>query len=187
VSRLFHTLVVVGAGLTTASCAGKSEHAPQGKGAGGDGAGSDGAGRGGASGHANAGGDAGDGSDGTLSVGGARNTGDPELGPEAQWDCSAQFGACLANQGAFIGDRACPVDPTRPASAEDCADGELFSCFIAATSETESIMVNCSCAPAPGGPCEACVWPDGRTVSSGTCSGDTRVCPCAVTGILVPK
>ena len=223
-SRLFHTLVVVGAGLTAAGCGGKSGRIPGGSGASGGAAGGGataGAGTGGSdpgtggTSDAGSGGQAGSGTGGQAGsgaggqassgrggqsgsagqsgggdggiIGEAGSPGVPEPGPETTWDCSGQFGVCLPNQGAYIGDAVCPEDASRPASAEDCATGEVFTCFIAATTNTDTILVNCSCDPAPSDQCEPCVWPDGRTVSQGICSDNTRICPCALTGILIAK
>jgi hypothetical protein len=191
-SRFFHTLVIVGAGISAAACGGQSESHSGGEGAEGGG-GSSGKGAGGApasGGSATSGGTSA-GTGGVILAGGTGGTGmtgafpDPEL-PTSRWDCSNSYSGCADVLGVtaheLTGD--CPVDETLPRSAADCASDELYTCMLAVTATGEPLLTNCNCTDRSDEDCGGC-WSlkhyNGEPVS---CTPSLKICECAYTGIL---
>ncbi len=188
-AHFFHALVVVGASLSVAACAGRSDRKGTPAGGAGDGgsAGTAGGSAGTAGGSAGtAGGSAG--SAGEPAPGGAAGSaGIPEPGSEAQWNCTDLVGACSGpppSAWQLLAD-ACPVELDRPRDASDCASDERFTCHLVVTVSDEPLLVNCSCEPVAAD-C-TCVSPFTPRPIEGFCDGASKVCPCAITGILIPK
>jgi hypothetical protein len=179
-SRFFHTLVVVGAGISAAACGGKSQSRDGDENAAGSG-GTGAAGRAGngATGGAETGGGAG--------TGGMGTTGpfpEPQV-PTSQWDCFNSFMGCVDALGvtAHRLTGSCPVDETRPTSAADCATDEIYSCMLAVSVSGEPLLVNCDCWPAEFA-CDSCISLDSRNGAPVSCTPTLKICECAYTGIL---
>jgi hypothetical protein len=176
-SRLFHALVVVGAGVSTAHCGSRlidtgdfgasgtgggtkdGDGTPKGAGGVGPSAGGStntGVGAAGTIVAGGGGGQGGGGSAGTGGIpfvpeGGDATQGLPDGPTVGQWDCS---GSACATRPTSIGlagvltpREACPVDPSRPRGPNDCASNEFFECRAAEWTDGASIAVNCQCVP----------------------------------------
>lgn len=176
--RLFHTLVVCGAGLTLAHCGGKSstdaddDGADDSGGSAGSGSSSGGvkpgSGTGGSStadggkaaggstspgGRGGAGGSVGAGgvSTGGVSTGGVGGTNAMGgMGGLAPTGPTERWTCTIEGCfGALTGPAGCTVDPDRPEGPSDCEDGELFACVAAWLSDGSEVRVNCECVPLP--------------------------------------
>lgn len=196
-ARLFHSLVVCGAGLTLVHCGGRStgdrdegnaddtSGTSQGSAAGsGDGA------RGGTS--SAQGGTSG----GTLSLAGAPSVpigggsagapSDPKrpAGPTEQWGCDGSGISC-SRERFDIDYRACARDETRPRFPEDCPAGTSLTCLKGYVDD-EPVLFNCACRSPMAGSCacpevlDSC---SARVEPPRTC-GQTSECGCAITCIL---
>lgn len=193
-SRLFHSLVVCGAGLTATGCGGRydsgerqepSDAGSANRGGSGSAVGSGSAGAGGAPPLML-------GLGGGPSLGGAPGVsgftfGGTAPGPilpgsQGQWSCDDELGAC--NDGFILG-KQCFRDASRPQSQADCAPGSVLSCLYGSL-DSVPVLFNCECLPLVG---EMCPCPDvagGGCVNSGgplTCSPEQVVCGCAFTCI----
>ncbi len=198
-SRLFHTLVVVGAGLAAAHCGGESVTHGETDDAGSAGGpqptgGSSGAG-GGSSGAGSGGVIALSGGTGVGAAGGAAGAGGGEIPPDAsvtaQWDCRGLVMSCDYTSGPLAGygygvevAESCPVDPSRPRGPDDCEPGAQFLCQLAVTARGSQLPVNCECVVDESmcGPCVS--LSSGTKVSAIRCDEGVTLCPCAFTGIL---
>jgi hypothetical protein len=188
-SRLFHSLVVCGAGLTLTGCGGRydSRETPESSDAGtsNEGAGGSSAG-------------AGPSPPVMLTPGGSPSSGGapgvagfnfggtapgPILpGSQGQWSCDDEIGAC---GDGFILMQQCFRDIARPKSQADCQPGNVLSCLYGSF-EAIPVLFNCECLPLAGEMCPCPDVVDGRCVhSSGplTCSPEQVVCGCAYTCI----
>jgi hypothetical protein len=195
-SRLFHAIVVMGAGVSVSSCGGQVAGA-------GDGDASAGGGGRGANGTPGGGGSSGT-FMGTGGLGGAGGVTPPvvdagvapdaamELATVAQWDCTNNACATHAFENGFINTlnitSPCAVDLARPRTAADCADGEWFQCTLAYLDD-QPIEVNCLCTP-PSPTCDLCApqgpRPGAFASSPFRCGAHTKLCSCpAYTGILI--
>jgi hypothetical protein len=191
-SRLFHSLVVCGAGLTLLDCGGRSiERDPADEPS--------------TSGNAAvAGGSGGATTGGTSSIGGI--TGIPlagapptggappvrvSVGAEGRWSCTTELTGCTSGthegypiQGFEIS-TACPSDLTRPASTGDCPPNSSFDCVVGFFGN-QTVLFNCECtSPAQG---EKCHCPEAHSSCYGArdvhyCDGLQTVCGCAMTCI----
>ncbi len=106
----------------------------------------------------------------------------PGASASAQWNCAGMPAGCDFAASRFELDGPCPVDPTLPRIAADCARGQWLECD-AAEYQGKSLAVDCRCTDAPEGgtACDACgavVLEPQRVLS---CSGSVRLCGCAVT------
>ena len=179
-SRLFHTLVVVGASLSIASCGGKS-----GRDRDGDEGSSGGAPSGGS------GGTGGTGSGGVLiATGGVAATEDggalPDQATLSQWSCAGLFDYCsvLDGQRAWLLRTHCPVDARRPREAADCAEDESYQCHRVSWRSEVALLVNCDCVSRPDAGCAECPTLQGPDYTPAVyCDESTTLCGCAVTGI----
>lgn len=186
-SRLFHALVVAGAAISASAtaCGGKSTESNS------DGDDGSTGGKSGAGGTDPTGGAAPTGGVGSVApTGGAAGSsgvgGLPEPGRGAQWNCQPTSPECvevLGTTASLIPDE-CPVDPTRPRTAADCAPGELFTCVLAVTPSSELLLVNCYCEEASSYSCDACSNLSFYHGAPAYCDGLRKVCACAYTGIL---
>jgi hypothetical protein len=187
-SRLFHTLVVVGSGVTISSCGGKTT---------GDAAsGESSTGGGGytnAEGHAGGtviptfmsdpsanGGSAAE--DASIPVVDGGSAGPVATGPSTQWSCSTSFGQCREVQvdGSYVSayePETCHSDPSRPRTEADCALEEWFACELAFIGG-QALPVNCSCEPSSTTGCGSVGCP-----GPVTCFDHSKLCGCAITGI----
>lgn len=187
--RLFHTLVVFGAGLSLSGCGGRAVGIEESDDPGDDGAG--GAPSGGKGGGITFTGGRASGNGGARGSGGAPGAGGAPFDPSlsAQWDCTKQLGVCSSNGTpamAFFLEEPCPTDPTRPKSTADCAPDEWFECYLAVLAMTP-LVVNCQCAPVAADPnCATCSDVPGYDTRAepASCVGRTKFCGCAYTGIL---
>jgi hypothetical protein len=210
-SRLYHAVVVVGAGLSVWSC-GNTESADD-EAAGGaaneeGGAAAAGPEKGGASGDASAGGSNRGGS--VVVTGGAPSTcagstlpqqcftpaqPNPELPPPevtAQWDCRGRFVGCveLAADGGcpptFGISEPCPQDPSRPTTAADCSDDQVFECLLATLDNDTPVIVNCLCSAAGQTFRTSCLDVEYKYDAPVVdCSEGRKLCGCAYSAILV--
>jgi hypothetical protein len=197
-SRLFHTLVVFGAGAALSGCGGQTRDStniagPNGGGAGGAG------GETGAGGISSSGGRIAQGGNpatgGTVGTGGAMLPDPPTL---AQWSCETLFQDCTSLNTAggttmgFLLNSPCPIDPKRPRTPADCTG--WFECDLASFQGT-SVAVDCHCVPVdpngcnqPSGlsPCDALTSQPWYRLSRQTdsCVDPVKLCGCAYTGIL---
>lgn len=107
----------------------------------------------------------------------------------AQWSCVVKD-AC---GWTYVDLKHCTLEPEQPQSADDCAEGEVFTCMTAFSEEySKRITLNCECVPLPP-EAEVCPCPTDKT---GKCAPEpeqsvevcreTReaTCQCAVTCIL---
>jgi hypothetical protein len=194
-ARLFHSLVVCGAGLTLLNCGGRSA-GQQGDGGADETSGSGGsstAGKAGDGGRGGSGPVQGGASSGGLSLGGTQNApmggGAPSEprrpeGPTEQWGCDASGVFCRG--GRFDLDYAdCVRDVTRPTSQAECGDGQVFTCLQGYLGQ-ETVLFNCACSPTPSAGCACPEVLDncGARLESPTSCGATSVCGCAITCIL---
>lgn len=202
-ASLFHSLVVIGAGVSASACGGVTNVSSGGtpdEAAGRNGAGG-GAGRG-AGASLNAGAQSGIGVGGTAGRAGTGGAGGdvlsidpaisnfplPDPGTLAQWNCTDQLGGCdspldgMQIKPYYLASP-CPIDTSRPRSATDCASDEWFRCLSARTGDVV-IAVNCECAPMldAGCSCDG-VGPSYRHTV--VCHDRDMTCGCAYTGILV--
>ncbi len=209
-ARLFHSLVVCGAGLTLLQCGGR--YAGSGGGSEpdeGEGASS----QGGATSHGGAS-HSGTGSGGKLTLGGSSTAGtnafggsatggggpiptagttstDPGFakppGPTAQWVCDATGFYCSSGV-VDLTDLACKADPSRPQVASDCAGNLVFACALGLY-EGRGVPFNCECVP-PAADGASCVCPEldggcqARLQPPGMCSPFASECGCTITCIL---
>lgn len=193
-SRLFHALVVMGAGVSVSSCGGHLAGGDEPDASTGGGAGAGGThgagGLGGSSGFSGIGGGGTGGSTGTGGTPGTIGvpapfadagvtTGDPlRPAPYAQYDCSTS--SCVsyaAKGGAYLITNPCSLDATRPKSAADCPGGLWFECTLALVG-TGLFAVNCQCTMRDCSSCDNGAPPL-------QCEGSAKLCPCfAYTGIL---
>jgi hypothetical protein len=188
VASLFHSLVVLGAGISGAACGGTTI-ASGGKldeVAGTAGGGSRAAGQNGGQSAITGNGGAGSGSGGALLIGGSPPmeplTPLPDAGTLAQWSCSTDSCANASNGlRPFSFSQACPVDPQRPRTASECTDSEWFQCFVGAIGGTE-VLVNCSCVPKSDAGC-VCMSGDVGVQFPSQCADHNMLCGCAYTGI----
>lgn len=195
-SRLFHSLVVCGAGLTLTGCGGRYD--------GGRPESSD-AGNGGGPGGASAG--MGLAQPPVLEVGGSQSVGGTSAsagfnfggtapgpilpGSEGQWSCDDEIIGCDLGPGrdpsrdGFALGQQCIRDLARPKSQADCQPGSVLSCLLGSF-EAIPVWFNCECLPldAQMCPCPS-VAGGGCSFSSGpvTCSPEQVVCGCAWTCI----
>jgi hypothetical protein len=205
VSRLFHALVVLGAGVSAANCGGKTVEATS------DGNAS--AGAGGSQGASGAtggnrdgnhggspiiiigGGEAGQGGQPIHDAGPPTDVGaGPDLtggGTYSQWTCPTKPDFCseVVIAGApymdgYILSQPCPSDPTRPRTEADCAANQWFTCQVAVWM-AQPIAVNCECTPKTSADCD---YFDGcfhlANPVATTCTEHSKLCGCAYTGIL---
>jgi hypothetical protein len=197
VARFFEALVVFSAGLTAASCAGKSlreEGGNPGSGGVGGTAGSAPGTAGNATGGNATGGNAtgGNATGGAAGVGGTAGAGPlPPATTLAQWNCSGLFGGC-AEYSPGTGQRvpytlaqACPVESWRPQSEADCAPAGQFTCDSTTYTPTgEQILVNCQCL-APDMTCSCVSDQPPYGYGYGMCPNNSqKICSCAYAGIL---
>jgi hypothetical protein len=121
-------------------------------------------------------------------VGGVAPTGGAAPGRGAQWDCSFvnPNEVCVSVLGTTASaiPNECPVDPTRPRTREDCAEGTIFTCVLAVTPAPELLLVNCHCDIWGSDACAACSNLEEYHGAPAYCDGVTKVCACAYTGIL---
>jgi hypothetical protein len=213
-SRLFHSLVVCGAGLTLLDCGGRfaerekdDDVKASGRAGAASGRGSTGAASG-TGGSASVGGGVGaSGSEavGGLSLGGFAGGNAPGgttsaggsgvivlPGAQAQWVCNDELFACEdgLHEGhpvtGFQIATPCQVDPKRPTSAADCAMGESFGCLVGFI-EGQTVLFNCECAdPNLVGQCHCPATANGcwRPGAPHYCDLQQTVCGCAYTCIL---
>lgn len=106
-----------------------------------------------------------------------------------QWDCSPDtVRGCSFGQGmqeAFALAQSCPINPSRPRSAKDCAAGQVFSCVLGELNG-ETGPFNCACltrtADVPC-PCPASNHNCDETYAA-ACTDFQVQCGCAYTCIL---
>jgi hypothetical protein len=185
VHRLFHTLVVCGAGLTLVHCGGKSntDEEP-----------SDAVGGEGGSSSPENGGEAGVG--GSVSMGGSVESsgmggtggtivlGDPvpPAKPTERWSCSQRD--CVSD---VLSGESCWVAANRPAGADECGPAEIFAC-MAASLEGAEVRTNCECVPRPENDADCPCPSDSGCLDEapypGECSDGASICRCASTCIL---
>jgi len=196
-SRLFHTLVVVGAGVTVSSCGGKTQsEAANGESSAGPGGNA-----------TNTGGQAGHKeinpvfTTDTSGVGGGvivlddasivlvgAGGGSVVIGPSSQWTCTTFEDQCtgLEIDGSYLSayaPQSCSWDSTRPRSSAECAPEQWFACELASYAG-QVLPVNCACVPMGDAGCDpADCRGDPRTRNLITCFDHSRLCGCAVTGI----
>lgn len=188
-SRLFHSLVVCGAGLTLTGCGGRYDREqPEQSDAG--------SANGGGAGGASAG--AGVAQPPVLDVGGSQSLGGTSAvagfnfggtapgpilpGSEGQWSCDDEVGSC---GDGFILQQQCVRDVDRPKSQADCRTGSVLSCLYGSF-ESIPVLFNCECLPLVGEMCPCPDVVDGRCLDSSgplTCSPEQVVCGCAYTCI----
>jgi hypothetical protein len=205
-ARLFHALVVLGAGISGASCGGKAqESAPDRDASAGAGGmhpgvtltgGDHGGGQGGQG--LQAGGNPGEAGNPIFVIPDASDLADgagPDLtggGTYSQWNCPVEAGRCarvsiegpnLVAEG-YVIDQACPVDPRQPHAATDCAADQSFACLIGVWMG-QPIAVNCQCAPNTEAGCSIDGCNGFNRPSAVTCLEHTKLCGCALTGILI--
>jgi hypothetical protein len=189
-SRLFHSLVVCGAGLTLTGCGGRydSREPPESS--------ETGSGSGAAAGGSSAGTGGAPpimiGVGGGPALGGAPGVSGFTFGGTApgailadsqgQWSCDGRFSGC--SDGFILGQQ-CVRDDSRPRSQADCAPGSVLSCLYGSL-DSIPLLFNCECLPVAA---EMCPCPDvvgGGCIHSGapvTCSPERVVCGCAFTCI----
>lgn len=177
VARLFHSLVVFGAGLTVSSCGARSEtdgSSPRANnGAGATGSTTE--------------------PDTAASTTATGMSGGPELpnvqlpyGIElTQWSCDFESTSCTSvaldtfDVSAYQLTATCPVDPYRPTSEADCGEDERLACTLV-TKDEALLAVNCTCSDAPyTGVCASCGFYDS------ICFDEATVCGCAIAQILI--
>jgi hypothetical protein len=190
VAKLFHSLVVLGAGISGAACGGTTTISSGGTPDHAAGSGNGGAGAGGV--RQSSGGRSGVGGQliligtGGIGTGGSFDAGSlPDAGTLAQWACSPYLLECgsISSSGltSFLLRTACTVHPELPRSAADCRPSELFECYVASFQGRE-VLVNCDCTPkSDAGECY-CVSPRYEFIPA-QCSDHSSLCGCAFTGI----
>jgi hypothetical protein len=192
-ARLFHSLVVCGAGLTLVHCGGRSAgHGDADEASGTSQGSAAGNGDGGRAGTTTAQGGA---SAGALSLGGALSVpsggsaGAPTdarrpSGPTEQWGCDASGISC-SGERFNVDYRDCARDQTRPRRVEDCPAGTMLTC-LKGYLDDEAVLFNCACSPPEA---DGCACPEvldscsARVEPPQTC-GQTSECGCAITCIL---
>jgi hypothetical protein len=194
VARLFHTLVVCGAGLTLTHCGGGRADTDDGTSPGGQ-TGTGGTGVGGTStGGASTGGATTGGSAGTPGTGGAPTGGSGGFGgfggATGEWTnqsyCEALYCDSVQFEGRQVGAipliEPCPIERGRPETPDDCPAGRRFTCALG-VADGVARLVNCECLPAT----DACACPDVAGCigfNSEACTDEVNICGCAQTCIL---
>jgi hypothetical protein len=196
-SRLFHSLVVCGAGLTLLDCGGRSverdprdEPSTSGKPAAGGSGGTTTGGTSSASSGGSIGGITGIPLAGAPSTGGA-TTITVSAGAEGRWTCTTELKGCMSGthegypvQGFEIS-QPCQADMARPASLADCGANSSLDCVVGFFGN-QTVLFNCECTSAAQG--EKCHCPQAHSSCYGArevhyCDGLQTVCGCAMTCI----
>ncbi len=204
-SRLFHSLVVCGAGLTLLDCGGRSverdpsdepstsgEPTATGGSGGATSVGSSATGGNSIGGIRGLplGGTTSTDSAGSTSTGGASTVVVP-AGAQGRWTCTTELTGCTSGthegypvQG-FMISKPCQPDMTRPASGADCETNQSFDCVVGFFGD-ETVLFNCECtSPTQGEKCHCPTAHAGCSAARNVhyCDGQQTVCGCAMTCI----
>jgi len=192
VSRLFHSIVVVGAGLSASGCGSGEKTGSAGAGGGASGAGGNESAGGGVQTEGGIGINGSGGNHGETTVrleleAGVDLTG---LGTFSQWSCTvgARCTVVLVDSQNYLPAEAlsepCPSDMNRPRTAADCSGNEWFTCQLAVWNE-QPIAVNCACVAETDAGCDLEGCYDSKLGGFATCWEHSKLCGCAFTAILI--
>ena len=196
-ARLFHSLVVCGAGLTLLQCGGRSVGSSEGEPGEGSESGASNAGSGGkgtagsgvATGGISLGGSVQIPTLGGMSAGGSGPIIDPGMpvpdGPSPQWSCQSTGAYCSQGLVEITG-LDCQRDASRPASPAECKGDAVFTCMKGYYGDAQ-VLFNCEChEPALDGSCVCPEFSSGcaRAMPPAMCNPFGVECGCALTCIL---